>query len=506
MRFNFSKKIFGFSMIEALLAGSLLAMIIFMLSSVLIFGQESSRIAGDRQRASALAEEGLEAVRNMSEASFASLSTGSHGLAISGGKWQFSGTQDNPEIFTRVITITDVDANTKMATSTVTWSATPGRAGSISVATHFTNWRRVASGIGNWASTTIESYASSTLNTSGGDSVRIDGNYAYVGLRGTAVKNFLVFDITTPTVPVLVGSTSVTGAINDMEISGNYVYIASSAGAAEMQIIDVTTKTNPRRPTGGTTGIYNAAGNNAGLSVDVVGTTVYLGKNYSATAGYPEIVIINASNPASPVISGVAGDLSGAVYDIQVSSDYYAYLATNVPTAELEVIDVLFPSSMYLAGWLDIVGTTTSLAAYGVAIFDSNSDNIEDKVVMARAGEGKVWPIDCPTPASCSFILANGFQIPSVGTSNINDIRLFNANKYLALATAAATAEVVVVDITTLSAPAVLSSTNIVGPGNVAVSFLARGIDYSVLKDRLLAVGSRVAANNYMILEIIKPN
>jgi len=149
-----SQKRLAFSMIEALLAGSLLALVVFTLSGILIFGQESSRIAGDSQRATALAEEGLEAVRSMSEASFSSLTAGPHGLAVSGGKWQFLGTQDYPEIFTRSLIISDLDANTKVVTSTVSWSASSQRNGSISLVGRFTNWRRVGSSMDSWASTT----------------------------------------------------------------------------------------------------------------------------------------------------------------------------------------------------------------------------------------------------------------------------------------------------------------------------------------------------------------
>jgi len=132
----------GFALVEALLAGSILALVLFIFSSILIFGQESARIAGERQRAMALAEEGLEAARNLAEFSFAGVTTGPHGLVINSGKWQFSGSEDYTGGFTRRLDVADVNSFTKSVTSTVIWKATPQRTGTVAVNTRLTNWRR----------------------------------------------------------------------------------------------------------------------------------------------------------------------------------------------------------------------------------------------------------------------------------------------------------------------------------------------------------------------------
>lgn len=487
-----NKKLAGFSMIEALLAGSLLALLVFTLASVLIFGQESSRISGDRQRAAALAEEGLEVARNMSESSFSSLSAGSHGLAISGNKWIFSGTQDASEIFTRTLIVSDVDSYTKAVTSTVSWVASPQRTGSISLTGRFTNWRRAATS--NWASTTVEA-AYSPSNTTNGVRVRVDGDYAYVALS-SGTNNFLVINIANPASPSLVGQTTVTGTITDMEVSGNYVYLSTTNDTGELTIVNVTTKTAPA-----VVGYYNAYSTNNGLSVDVIGTTVYLGRVYSTAKNAGEFYIINASNPSAPVFLGGA-DLSYSIYDVQVSSDWYAYLVTDSNSSEFWIIDVISPSSMILADTVDIVGSNTALNASAIAIFDSNANGIEDMAVVARAGEGRIWMINASSPTNSTLVLANGYTVTPVGTANINHLDVFNANKYLALATSAATAEEVIVDITTPASPTLLSSTNIAGSSN----FAAMGLAYAAGVDRLLLVGTRLSANANYVLEIIKPN
>ncbi len=506
MVINSRKNLSGFSLIEALLAGSLLALVVFTLSSVMIFGQESSRISGDRQRATSLAEEGLEAVRNMSEASFSSLTTGPHGLVISSNKWQFSGTQDNPEIFARTINIADINAYTKSVTSTVTWAASPQRTGSVSLNSRFTNWRRA--GVSNWASTTVESgYGTTTDNTQNGVVVKVDGNYAYVALL-SGTNNFLIFDISVPATPVLVGKTTVVGAgsVSDIEVLGNYVYIASTSDTAEMSVINVTNKS---APVAAVAASFDAPGTNNGLSIDVLGTKAYLGRAYSATTGQGELYVIDISNPdvipASTVNPTWSYNFASsvAVNDIEVSSDLYAYLATNSDTAELTVLDVLFPGSITSKSTYNITGTTTGLDALAIKIFDSDSDNIEDRAIIARTTEGRIWPMNISSPGTPTSILgATGFTVTGVGAVAINELDLFNSNKYLALATSAATAEVAIVDITTLATPAVLGITNIIG----ATNFAAKGVAYAAGVDRLLTVGVRPAVSPYYVLEIIKPN
>ena len=131
----------GFSLVEVLLAVSLFIFIITALVGAVIYGQESAAVSGARFRAELLAEEGLEASRNIRDNNFADLTNGDHGLAISENSWTFSGTSDTADIFNRRITISSVDADRKQITSTVAWRQTPQRSGSVSLTSYLTNWR-----------------------------------------------------------------------------------------------------------------------------------------------------------------------------------------------------------------------------------------------------------------------------------------------------------------------------------------------------------------------------
>ena len=86
---------------------------------------KSTALAGQRARAATLADEGLEAVRNIRDANFSNLTDGTFGLTTTGNQWNLSGASDTSDIFSRAITISTVDANRKSITSSITWQQNP---------------------------------------------------------------------------------------------------------------------------------------------------------------------------------------------------------------------------------------------------------------------------------------------------------------------------------------------------------------------------------------------
>jgi len=131
----------GFSLVEIILASALFALLVTALVGVYLYGQESTALAGNRARATMLAEEGLEAVRNIRDAGFSNLADGTHGLAVSGNQWALSGTSDITDIFTRSLAISPGDdASRKQVTATVSWQQTPQRTGSAVLTTYLTAW------------------------------------------------------------------------------------------------------------------------------------------------------------------------------------------------------------------------------------------------------------------------------------------------------------------------------------------------------------------------------
>jgi len=135
-------RISGFSVIEVVLAAGLFGLIITALTSILVYGEESSALAGQRARAVFLAEEGMEAVRNIRDENFANLTDGNYGLQVSSNQWALSGVSDTIDVFTRQINISTVDPNRKAITSTVLWQQNSQRIGLVVLTTRLTNWKQ----------------------------------------------------------------------------------------------------------------------------------------------------------------------------------------------------------------------------------------------------------------------------------------------------------------------------------------------------------------------------
>lgn len=130
----------GFALIEVILTSALLLILVTALGGALLYGQESMALAGNRARAVFLADEGLEAVRNIRDEDYGLLVNGTYGLSSAGGIWELVGTSDATGIFTRSLTIADAGANAKEIASIVTWPQNAQRTGSVSVVTRLSGW------------------------------------------------------------------------------------------------------------------------------------------------------------------------------------------------------------------------------------------------------------------------------------------------------------------------------------------------------------------------------
>ncbi|MEI7451935.1 MAG: hypothetical protein WCK37_01880 [Candidatus Falkowbacteria bacterium] len=146
---NILHKKTGFSTVEALLAASIFVIMVTVLVSGFLYGEESTSLAGGREHANMLAEEGLEAARNIRDASFTNLVDGTYYLSTSSNQWSLTTTPDNLGVFTRQISVGTISANRKMVTSTVTWMQNGQRSGSISLVTYLTNWQVASAPVGH---------------------------------------------------------------------------------------------------------------------------------------------------------------------------------------------------------------------------------------------------------------------------------------------------------------------------------------------------------------------
>lgn len=240
----------GFSLVEVILAGSIFILITTTLIGSIIYGQESTVLSGKRVQAVFLAEEGLEVIRNIRDDNFANLIDGTYGLQIIGGQWNIAGASEVIGIFTRQLTISTIDINTKKITVTVTWQQNLQRQGSVSVDTYLTYWLALA---GDQGTDLVVDTSASNIN--------IQDNTQIVGLtlENTGLADVIIDQMT-------VSWTGAPGGtkINNISIDGNSVWSGSGNSGGVLNIASLTL------PVGTT--IYPI--NNLDFNRNMTGTTI----------------------------------------------------------------------------------------------------------------------------------------------------------------------------------------------------------------------------------------
>ena len=130
---------------------------------VLFDAEITERQVSETSTARFLAIEGLEVVRALRDSDFDNLTAGTYGLHLVDTTWELMPVSDTVEKFTRHITISDVDADTKRIESVVMWDITDAREGTVSLTSDLTDWGQTSMEAGN-VRTTV---GGATLTASG---------------------------------------------------------------------------------------------------------------------------------------------------------------------------------------------------------------------------------------------------------------------------------------------------------------------------------------------------
>jgi Tfp pilus assembly protein PilV len=131
----------GFSIAEILVAVAVFLIFVSATVGIIVSSDKQLQNGGHKERATALAEEGVEAVRNLRDADFNNLTDGTFGLNVSSGVWSLVGTPDVTNIFTRTVVISTVNLNEKKVDVTVTWSDQISPSNSLTTTTYLTKWQ-----------------------------------------------------------------------------------------------------------------------------------------------------------------------------------------------------------------------------------------------------------------------------------------------------------------------------------------------------------------------------
>jgi len=149
-RFRPNQQSQGFSLVEILLAVGVFALFGTIMLSAFVYGREGVRLAGDRARATELANGGIEVVRNIANPNYSNLSSFVNGtnyyVNFVNNRWQLTTvpqTIDNK--YTRIINFSDGPNGSRKVSVTVNWAQNLTRGGTVNVNTYFANWRQPTS-------------------------------------------------------------------------------------------------------------------------------------------------------------------------------------------------------------------------------------------------------------------------------------------------------------------------------------------------------------------------
>lgn len=444
----------GFSVVETMLAVSVLGLIVTAVMGAFLYVQKSSVLSGNRNRALLLAEEGLEASRNIRDSGFENLIAGTHGLSYEGGQWVLSGSSDSLGAYTRQLEVIDVDSDRKQVTSTVTWNQSQQRTGVVSLVTYLNYWmKEQVADLGDWENPFEASFLDFSGNSNGWKA-QIQGDYLYL-IRTGGKPDFMVVNVSNSASPTIVDTLNLSGGPRDIVISGNYAYVASASNRQELQVLDISSPSNVSQIAS-----YDAPGNADGRGLSVVGNTLYMVRLNSDS---DELVSFDVSDPENIDLLDSL-DLQVSAYDLLALGNHL-YIASSGNNQEVIVINATDPPNLKKEMDYNLPGNSNAWSINGFG-----------STVLVGRSNGNVVIMDVSDP--------NELRILSTYTDSddsIRDIALGNGNQYIFLATDSDFAEFQGVDISDLSQPSYL--------GGLDLEKDLNGIAYSSDLDRAFGVG-----------------
>jgi hypothetical protein len=341
---------------EVLLGMAVFGVFLLAVGATMIAGQERTVVGGARTRAAYHAQQALDVVRAIRDASYSSVTDGQHGFAVNAsGKWAFSGsTTTTTGSYTTWVYVSSTSTG-KLVSARSTWKHGYNRSGSVLLSTELTDWRTAGS-VGDWSSVTLEGSATPGGSPGFAD-VLVTGRYALVTGDGDAGGNGLwVYDVSDRTNPVRVNSSFNLGYdAYQMTVRGQTLYVLTTDPSAELKAYKLTSLPSLVYVTS-----FNLQGSSRGRTIRTAGSMLYIGATLSGNSGEKEFRIFDISNSGSIVAKATLDDTAD-VSDLALSGTA-AYLATADDTGELHIVNIANSGSIAAASVTNVSGTEDGLA------------------------------------------------------------------------------------------------------------------------------------------------
>lgn len=229
----------------------------------------------------------------------------------------------------------------------------------------------------NWTPLTLTGSHDISASTADATDVFVEGDRAYI-IVGSTIRTY---SVTNPAAPILLGTYTAAGVINDIFVKDMYAYIATAADSAELVMVRLT---DPPLPVA--VASVNLTGAHDGRTVFVANGKAYVSRVQNTTAGQNEFFIVDVPEPDSPSVQGSV-NLTGNTNDSYVVGNF-AYLATANLTGDVTVINVSNAASPTVAGLYDAAGSGAGrgIFAVGTTVYfvkDQASDGPEFYIINA---------------------------------------------------------------------------------------------------------------------------
>lgn len=491
---NFSKNR-GFSLVELMVAFSIFLVFVSAIFTVASISVKQVRHAVNVERATALAEEGLEASRNIRDQDFDNLNNGTYGLSSATSEWEYVGTSDDINIFNREINIVEVDSDQKRIEVNVAWDDSISTNNTVSVASYLTNWRKYVPPAGLTIQKNVINYFSSagvadfspyeiertvgttteiiTLNL--GDAVESpSGTFTFLPLE-LAPDVYTVSETIDPDytqtfggdcdssgiVNLASGDSKICTITNEekyAELTVNKVVVNNNGGTKtiadfEPYKVDTTTVIQgiaTKFPAG--TYIVSETPDpgytaNFGGDCNVSGSvTLLIGDSKVCTITNIDDLLESWANPAQQSSLEFAGTNDGLKVQVVGS---YAYIVRNDGTPDFVIVNISNPASPTLTGSLSLTGIPTNVFVSGNYAYVSNQDD---------SSELQIINISNPSAPSVTG------TFNAAGNANANGVYVVGTTAYI-VRTTSADNEFVAINVSNPAVPTLTGSLDLADTG-----------------------------------------
>lgn len=390
----------GFSLVEILLAICIFAIFTIGIAYLSLDTLDRDSRATQSNEALFYAQDGIEAVRNIRDKNYLFLTNGDHGLNFENNKWSFGlAPEIVDDFYERTVTISDVyrdadgnistegdifDPDTKKVDIKIEWLQKGVIPRSATLTEYISNWRG-----DDWITTTCEEfntgiidqtvvqdtagppenncgvilaeieaesefYSSADVGKHGYD-VDVDGNYAYLATNDDK-KGLNVINVTNRSAPTIISSLDISGKGKYVKKDGNYAYVSTNDPKKGLAIVDVT---NPASPISEKNIDMGYEGN----GMDIKDNYLYMGID-KISYGF---LIYDVTSKTAPVLKDSI-DFSDAVHTVKIDGND-AYVGLYDDNTGLRVLDISNPLSVTQISSLGVGEEVNTIAISGNLLF-----------------------------------------------------------------------------------------------------------------------------------------